>query len=542
MDPNMELRKLPMSVLFNLAKMLDAGDNWKRLMAIVPRSLDVGQPYVPKYKVEDIKLIEHAAAKQHRSCTEIFLDEWGTSGKRRPNLQILMEQLVAAHLFRAVDYVATSLLQVPPPERPTSGPAARVDVSDEVLENLLPVFMNLGQEVPGTFDPPLGVGDDSSRGNDRLLTRLQETLPEEHIAMSRVPENPSLRLDTRLPHYQFCDLERFTDNFCERPISESHGRMLGTGAFGTVYLGVFPSREHVAVKRLNRDAVNVVRQFRNEVEALSRYQHDNLLPLLGYSSDGPSYCLVYQYMSNGSLQERLASQALTLLLSASVAWLANTLVLSSTAEDGEIEDPNVILPWQLRLRIALGTARGILHLHIAYEKPLIHRDIKSANILLDQDLQPKLGDFGLVRLGSSGQQSQSVAMTTTVFGTSAYMAPEAFRGDVSVKLDTFSFGVVLLELLTGLPPYDEGREGCDLVTHVEEICDDSIVPLLDVRAGDWSRTIYTPEGKQPLGETPPVLAESVYVVAQECLEEKRRRPTMMVVVQRVNTIVTNLTS
>ncbi|CAG2066561.1 unnamed protein product, partial [Timema podura] len=129
-----------------------------------------------------------------------------------------------------------------------------------------------------------------------------------------------------------------------------------------------------------------------------------------------------------------------------------------------IIDPNVILPWQLRLQIALGTSRGILHLHTAYEKPLIHRDIKSANILLDQDLQPKLGDFGLVRLGSSGQQSQSVAMTTTVFGTSAYMAPEAFRGDVSVKLDTFSFGVVLLELLTGLPPYDEGREGCDLVS------------------------------------------------------------------------------
>ncbi|CAG2065642.1 unnamed protein product, partial [Timema podura] len=216
------------------------------------------------------RLIEHAAAKQHRSCTEIFLDEWGTSGKRRPNLQILMEQLVAAHLFRAVDYVAISLLQVPPPERPTSGPAARVDVSDEVLENLLPVFMNLGQEVPGTFDPPLGVGENPSRGNDSLLTRLQEMLPEEHIAMSRVPENPSLRLDTRLPHYQFCDLERFTDNFCERPISESHGRMLGTGAFGTVYLGVFPSRERVAVKRLNRDAVNVVKQFRNEVEALSR--------------------------------------------------------------------------------------------------------------------------------------------------------------------------------------------------------------------------------------------------------------------------------
>ncbi|PSN36241.1 putative serine/threonine-protein kinase PBL21, partial [Blattella germanica] len=103
-----------------------------------------------------------------------------------------------------------------------------------------------------------------------------------------------------------------------------------------------------------------------------------------------------------------------------------------------------VLGWETRLNIALGTARGILYLHSAYEKPLIHRDIKSANILLDEHMTPKLGDFGLVRLGK--HQGNSMTMTTTVLGTSAYMAPEAFRGDVSVKLDTFSFGVVSFEI------------------------------------------------------------------------------------------------
>ena len=115
-----------------------------------------------------------------------------------------------------------------------------------------------------------------------------------------------------------------------------------------------------------------------------------------------------------------------------------------------------------RLRIAYGTSEGIQYLHTAsHSKPLVHRDIKTANILLDSQLEPKIGDFGLVRLGggSPGQDRTKTVLTTTVVGTSAYMAPEAVRGEVSVKLDVFSFGVVLLELLTALPPMDENRLG-----------------------------------------------------------------------------------
>lgn len=114
------------------------------------------------------------------------------------------------------------------------------------------------------------------------------------------------------------------------------------------------------------------------------------------------------------------------------------------------------------MAIILGTAKAVAYLHTAFDIPLIHRDIKSANILLDCTRKPKLCDFGLIK----PTPNQNTITGTSVFGTSAYMAPEAFRGDISVKLDTFSFGVVILELLTGLPPLDENREGCDIVRSI----------------------------------------------------------------------------
>ncbi|XP_066997495.1 interleukin-1 receptor-associated kinase 4 isoform X3 [Anabrus simplex] len=504
-------------------------------------------------------MIEHAGVNQKRPCSEILLEEWSTSGRKRPNLSLLLELLLKAELFRAAEYVAVDLLKEPAPKRPETGIAADTDISDETIQKILnaqaenaalylkehipkyhkgelfekQIVMNfsekngaMNEKVEKVMVPEKGLVEriaivlNENETQEASLGIVSEESPETRSGENRQSdiaeiedssiventggvEDSSLQLNTALPHVSYSELEQCTANFCEELLTSHHqineGRKLGTGAFGSVYLGVYSSNNYVAVKKLKRDVVNIEKQFKNEVDALSRYQHPHLLPLLGYSCDGPAYCLVYEFMCNGSLQERLACQGST-----------------------------VVLPWDIRLKIALGTSQGILYLHTAYEKPLIHRDIKSANILLDQNFVPKLGDFGLVRLGVSGQQSHSIALTSTVFGTSAYMAPEAFRGDISVKLDSFSFGVVILELLTSLPPYDEKREGCDLVTHVEDICEGSIEPLLDTKAGDWGKSVTV----QP--------AESLYSIALDCLKEKRHRPNMDSVVKSIQEILLHL--
>lgn len=217
-------------------------------------------------------------------------------------------------------------------------------------------------------------------------------------------------------------------------------------------------------------------------------EHPNLLRLLAYSNDGEDLCLLYPFMDNGSLEERLALS---------------------------IPGKPPLLPIQ-RLKIAHGTSEGIKYLHTSsHSKPLVHRDIKTANILLDSQLEPKIGDFGLVRLGggAAGQDRTKTVLTTTVVGTSAYMAPEAVRGEVSVKLDVFSFGVVLLELLTALSPMDENRENMDLISHLEEVCDDGdIVPHLDKAV--------------PVSEWRQVSPQAMYDMAMSCLDKKKMRPVI----------------
>lgn len=288
----------------------------------------------------------------------------------------------------------------------------------------------------------------------------------------------------KITHISYYLIEAGTSDFSET-------RKLGAGGFGSVYL-CFIDGCKTAVKRLHDSGAAIEgmseMQFKNELQLLEDISHPNLLPLLGYSTDGPYLCLVYEFMPNGSLQDAL-----------------------------ECKDNRRVLEWQERVDIALGTARGLEYLHTIKEKPLIHRDVKSANVLLDENLLPKVGDFGLTRQGPSGK---SVTMnTSTVVGTSAYMAPEVFRGDVSVKGDIFSLGVVLLEIVTGLPPYDENRDGCDLASYVDEV--DSIVDLIDRKP-------------TPVNETVPA---ALYDIAQKCLLEKKSRPFSSTVVKLLENVL-----
>lgn len=468
MNDDIEIRKLSPGSVFGLCKILECGEAWKQLMAVIPVECVEGNP--PKYTGEHMKIIENTGAVQKRPCSEILLDEWGTSSKRRPKLSTLMKFLTKAELYRAAEYVAVELLKVDPPVRPENGPAATVDIPDVATLPLLTPVPSY-QANPGHVQ---SLHQQSSDHNANASTQLlQEDLED------------VFRYGTRIQELSYTVLSAATSNF-------NDNRRLGGGAWGTVYLGHINPNTRVAIKRLRETGVpgDPKEQFQNEIKTLSQLSHPNLLTLCGYSVDGPAPCLVYQFMQNGSLMDQLASQ-----------------------------DNNNHLKWKVRLRIAEGAAHGISHLHTALAKPLVHRDIKSANILLDSNYVPKLGDFGLVRLGASGDHSHSIALTTTVFGTSAYMAPEAFRGDVSVKMDIFSYGVVLLELLTGLPPYDEDRDGCDLVSHVTDI--DDINSILDRRAGEWDCRIV----------------DELYQLALHCLEEKKKRPNIATVIDKLNPLL-----
>lgn len=662
MESSLEIRKLPPSALGELVKILEYNESWKRLMAIVPKHLEKNNydclidRFNPKYNSEHFRLIENASISLHRACTEILLDEWGTSDRVLPALGHLLNLLKKAELYRAADFVAVNLMGLETPERPKEGPAAlisttlppesqeiesildNININSSDIENLnsevnsnsdnnnmvvptititqnssgsanIPVVVNNRErEVSdmmkfssseiisngdSSFQVPLVINNTESvvsntipvddnnlpdlsvlnAGDDFELPALtalnlnsdvaSSNLPDftgliskpeislqnsvpiiPHISQLLVEDNnipsslsnsdeipllnilmhstvteaqsskptcssplPNLSLNTLLPHFTYAELEAATQNFNETPhenscdmektLDESNGRFLGCGAFGSVFLALGLLGKPIAVKKLYLDEVEevnvddtITKQFRNEVEVLSKYKHDNLLSICGYSCDGPTYCLMYDYISGGALNYRL-------------------------------EKNSEHLEWKDRLAIASGTADAVSYLHTAFNTPLIHRDIKTANILLDCANKPKLGDFGIIKLLAN----QNTTIATTTIGTTVYMAPEAHRsGDVSVKTDSFSFGVVILELLTSLPPLDDARDSRDLISHVDEMCEDeSILPLLDLQAGSWM------ENEMHIGE-------KLYRIATCCLDEKRRRPNMVEVTYMIKNI------
>ncbi|CAL5427496.1 unnamed protein product [Camellia sinensis] len=199
--------------------------------------------------------------------------------------------------------------------------------------------------------------------------------------------------------------------------------IIGCGGFGLVYKAMLPDGRKVAIKRLSGEYGQMEREFRAEVETLSRAQHPNLVLLQGYCNYKNDRLLIYSYMANGSLDY----------------WLHEKL-------DGPSS-----LDWDTRLQIAQGAARGLAYLHQSCEPHILHRDIKSSNILLDENFEAHLADFGLARL----ILPYDTHVTTDLVGTLGYIPPEYGQASVATyKGDVYSFGVVLLELLTGKRPMD----------------------------------------------------------------------------------------
>nr|XP_016490731.1 PREDICTED: receptor-like serine/threonine-protein kinase ALE2 isoform X3 [Nicotiana tabacum] len=258
-------------------------------------------------------------------------------------------------------------------------------------------------------------------------TTLPSLAKSSGIAASMIgsrPNSPSLSFSSSFAAYtgsartfSSSEIERATDNFNE-------ARVLGEGGFGRVYSGVLDDGTKVAVKILKRDDQQGGREFLAEVEMLSRLHHRNLVKLIGICIEERSRCLVYELMPNGSVESHLHGV------------------------DKEISP----LDWHARMKIALGAARGLAYLHEDSSPRVIHRDFKSSNILLEHDFTPKVSDFGLAR---AALDEENRHISTRVMGTFGYVAPEyAMTGHLLVKSDVYSYGVVLLELLTGRKPVD----------------------------------------------------------------------------------------
>ncbi|KAL2943976.1 hypothetical protein RDABS01_032323 [Bienertia sinuspersici] len=218
--------------------------------------------------------------------------------------------------------------------------------------------------------------------------------------------------DLELPLIDFVEIEKATQNF-------SLENKLGGGGFGLVYKGMWNDGQEVAVKRLSKYSKQGIDEFKNEVSCIAKLQHRNLVKLLGCYIQEEEKILIYEYMPNKSLD----------------------FFIFDRTKSKELE-------WPKRLVIIHGIARGILYLHHDSRLRIIHRDLKASNILLDQTLNPKISDFGMARI--FGGDENDHANTNRIVGTYGYMAPEyAIDGHISVKSDVFSFGVLVLEIISG---------------------------------------------------------------------------------------------
>ncbi|XP_073133215.1 G-type lectin S-receptor-like serine/threonine-protein kinase At1g67520 [Henckelia pumila] len=248
--------------------------------------------------------------------------------------------------------------------------------------------------------------------------------------------------DLRL--FTYASILAATDNF-------SFKNKLGEGGFGPVYKGVTPEGHHIAVKVLSRSSGQGLLEFKNELILISKLQHVNLVKLIGFSIHGNDKIIVYDYMPNKSLD----------------------CFLFDSSKRG-------LLDWLKRFTIIEGIAQGLLYLHKYSRLTIVHRDLKSGNILLDEDMTPKISDFGLARIF---KQSTSEANTERRVGTYGYMAPEyAMQGIFSLKSDVYSFGVLVLEIVSGRKnnSFHDIQGPVNLVEHAWELwSNDSAVELMD---------------------------------------------------------------
>ncbi|GJY18185.1 LRR receptor-like serine/threonine-protein kinase FEI 2 [Tanacetum coccineum] len=252
------------------------------------------------------------------------------------------------------------------------------------------------------------------------------------------------------------DLPYPSSEIIEKLESLDDEHVVGAGGFGTVYRMVMNDCGTFAVKRIDRSRESQDQAFEQELEVLGSVKHINLVNLRGYCRFPDSKLLIYDYVANGSLENYLH----------------------------EARDGDKTLSWNARLKVAYGSARGLAYLHHDCSPRIIHRDIKSSNILLDDNLEPCVSDFGLAKL----LVDEEAHVTTVVAGTFGYLAPEYLQsGRATVKSDVYSFGVLLLELVTGKRPTDPAfvKRGLNVVGWLNTLRkENQLEDVVDTRCTD----------------------------------------------------------
>ncbi|VDN05630.1 unnamed protein product [Thelazia callipaeda] len=411
---------LPFTIRKQIAAILDRDDEWESLAFVME---GIGN--------SDVQACRDARAFE--SPTENLLAIWGSKGNTTVQLYNCLARAKLVRAMKVVSHLVDPCYH---------------HWEQECLQSTSKTTENDGESVASHFNCSVQAHEDHGSENSddaqHCFDEMSSLKPTSSMWLNLVNDrstssNSLYKTLENTPCVKYDEIMLITHNFSESSI-------IGSGGFGTVYKAVWEQTE-VAVKRIHgtKGVTEVtfkehLRQSLQELKTLSKYRHDNILPLYAYSLDGPHPCLLYQYMSNGSLFDCLFGKKHTLLT------------------------------WLQRMSVMIGCARGLHYLHSVAKTPIIHGDVKSANILLDKYMEPKLGDFGLCRDNFSEDKwkMDDFVITSRIKGTLAYL-PEEFlsEGIISTKLDVYGYGVVALEIATGLKPFEVTRNPQNIVEYAK---------------------------------------------------------------------------